>query len=254
MGKLAYLMLLIPFLATSQSTSEQTIFENGMITANPAKIKEFETGMAAHNKKYHAEGVHGARVYWVSNGPNTGKYIWAMGPMPWDALDTRPAAEGHDEDWNTKVLPYVMADGNTTYWKFRPELSNFTKDFTLKNLSVFIVDMKRFKDVEFMDIVSRVSKVYKAKMADQTFGVYFNAMPSSKEGNDFAWVDFFDKASWMGREDKFPQFYEEVHGKDSFAKFLKDVEAATEGEMSELWVYRADLSGLGAQVEAAARQ
>lgn len=247
-------ILMVPLMVLSQSTTEQTVFENSMITVDPAKVAEFEAGMAEHNKKYHAEGVHGARVYWISNGPNTGKYIWAMGPMPWSALDNRPAAGGHDEHWNTKVLPYMMADGNTTYWRFHPELSNFPKDFTLKNLAVFMVDAKRFKDMEFMDIVKKVNKVYKAKMPDQTFGVYFNTMPSTKEGNDFAWVDFFGSMTWMGRDDKFPQYFEEVHGAGSFVKFLADVEATTEGEWSELWVLRPDLSGLPADVKAVTRQ
>ncbi|MGB5269512.1 MAG: hypothetical protein WBN52_03330, partial [Eudoraea sp.] len=88
MRKFLYLMLLFPFLVISQGAQEYMVMENVMLTAIPTKTAEFEAGLAAHNKKYHAEGAHGARVYWISNGKNAGKYIWAMGPLPWSAMDS----------------------------------------------------------------------------------------------------------------------------------------------------------------------
>ncbi len=247
-------LLLVPFALLAQTDPGYMIFENGMITANPAKVTEFETGLAAHNKKYHAEGLHGARVYWISNGPNVGKYMWVMGPLPWSAMDQRPAQEGHDADWNKNVMPYMLADGDQDYWRFHPELSNFPNDFDLKNLLVFIIDVKRFKQMDFMDkVVRKVQKVYMEKMPDQSYGVYTNEMPNAG-GKDFAWVDFFAQSSWMGEEDTFPQQFEEVHGTGSFSQFLKDVEATSDGERQELWIFREDLSGLNGRVAAASRQ
>ncbi|MGB5553033.1 MAG: hypothetical protein WBM83_00140 [Flavobacteriaceae bacterium] len=46
----------------SQNT-EYPVFELGMLTANPAHIKQFEAGMAVHNKKYHSDDVYSARIY-----------------------------------------------------------------------------------------------------------------------------------------------------------------------------------------------
>ena len=247
-------LLLLPFLCVAQNTSEGLVFESVMLTPNPAKVAEFEAGMAAHNKKYHAEGTYGARVYWISSGANSGKYMWNMGPLPWSALDNRPSDGGHDEDWSTNVIPYVMPESNVSYMKFHPQLSNFSKDFTLKNLSVFMIDIKRFKNKDFMDkVISKVQKVYAEKMPDEIYGVYTNEM-NNMEGRDFAWVGFFDSMAWMGKEDKFPQYFEEVHGEGSFKTFLDDVAATTNGDMAELWVHRKDLSGLSAEIVASSRQ
>jgi hypothetical protein len=69
------------------------------------------------------------------------------------------------------------------------------------------------------------------------------------DGQDFVWVDFFDKSAWMGEEDKFMEWFEEVHGAGSFSDFLKDVEAATNGDRGELWIYRGDLSGSSGEVK-----
>lgn len=246
--------MLFPFFLAGQNQDSYAIFENAMITANPAKIKEFETGMAAHNKKFHASETYGARVYWISNGPNIGKYMWVMGPLPWSAMDQRPAAVGHDTDWNSNVLPYVMAEGDQDYWRFRADYSNFPADFDLKNLLVFMVDIKRFEETNFMDkVVKKVQKVYLEQYPDLPYGVYTNEL-ANMYGKDFAWVDFFSESAWMGKGDDFPQKFEAVHGPGSFTSFLNDVEATTLGETEELWNYREDLSGLPARVSAISRQ
>ncbi|TFG71729.1 MAG: hypothetical protein E4H26_12015, partial [Flavobacteriales bacterium] len=145
MKKFLFTLLLTPFLAISQAAAPYSVIENGMITAQPDKISQFEAGMAAHNKKYHTEGAYGARVYGISSGPNVGKYMWVMGPLPWSAFDARPALEGHDEDWTKNVLAYSMAEGDQTYWKFHPTLSNFSNDFELKHLKVTMIDITPFK-------------------------------------------------------------------------------------------------------------
>lgn len=254
MKKLFYLFLLVPVFLFAQEASEGLVIENGMITAHPAKISEFEAGVAAHNKKYHADPTYGARVYTISNGQNVGKYMWVMGPLPWSAFDDRPAAEGHDEDWNANVAPYMLAEGDQTYWKFHPEFSNFPADFDLKYISVFMVDFKRFKFPQMIEILTKVKKVRMEKYADWPYGVYTNEMPDDWDGRDMAFVDFFNTSSWMGREDTFPQDFNAVHGEGSFMEFLKMVEDATNGSRVELWVYREDLSGLGPLVPAAPRQ
>lgn len=253
MKKLLYCLLLIPELLLAQENQGYAVIENVMLTVNPAHIAKFESGMAAHNKKFHADDTYGARVYWISNGVNSGKYMWNMGPIPWAAFDNRPAQDGHDEDWNKNVLPYVEAESEVNYWRFHADRSNFSRDFDLKNLMVYIVDIKRFKNMEFFNAVEKVQKVYAEKRSDDIYGVYTNEM-ANMQGNDFAWVDFFDSSAWMGQTDTFYQEFEAVHGEGSMADFMKAIEGSTAGERHELWVYRADLSGLSSRVEAADRQ
>jgi thiol-disulfide isomerase/thioredoxin len=254
MKKLVYTLLLIPFLMLGQNAQESMVIENVMLTVNPEKVAEFEAGIAAHNKKFHAEGPYGARVYNVLNGKNAGKYMLIMGPLPWSAMDARPSSQEHTDDNNKNVNQYLMPEVEVNYMKMHPELSNFSKDFEINKVSVFMIDVKRFKDMDFMDkVVKKVVKVYKEKMPDQLYGVYTNEM-NNMNGMDFGWVEFFDNSSWMAKEDKFMQYFEEVHGAGSFAAFLADLEATTDGENTEVWALRKDLSGPSAQVIAATRQ
>lgn len=255
MRNLILLVLLVPFLVISQTSDEYMVFENAMITVHPSKVADFEKGVAAHNKQFHSDGTYGARVYWISNGKNVGRYIWAMGPLPWAAMDDRPAQEGHDEDWNTNVLPYLELDSDQTYWRFHPDKSNFPATFALKNLWVRTFDMKRFTSEKSNELLAMIHKTMVEKMPEETFGVYTNEFPSMSDKKDVAFVNFFSNSAWIGEDGKFTEKFEEVHGEGSFKNFLTEWEAITEGTSSnEIWVFREDLSGLGPTVDAAARQ
>ncbi len=253
MKKIFILLLLAPLGLLAQENAGYPVFTNIILTANPAEISEFEAALKEHNARFHAEGEQGARVYWIMNGTNADKYVWTMGPHTWATMDEMELGGDHGAHWTNEVLAHTLGNSTTHVWRFYPEHSNFSKDFDLKYLNVFIVDMARFENERFMSIIERVKKVYQEKMSDIQYGIYFNTMPGN-DGMDFAWVDFFDKMAWLGQDDMFMKNFEEVHGAGSFARFLEDVAVATEGQMTEVWMYREDLSGLGPQVMAVQRQ
>lgn len=256
MKKIIFTLLLLPFLAISQNSTEYGVFETANLTPNPTQITQFEKGLAAHNKKYHGEGPYGVRVYWVSNGPNTGSYHWSMGPFPWSSLDSRPAQkEGHDADWNTNVAQYTTADsGAQSYWRAHTELSRFPKDFTIKNMEVDYWDIKRGKYADAIKLVEKINKVYAEKYPDDIWGIYTNEFSSTKEGRDLAVISFFDRSAWLGEEHGMDKKYNEVYGAGSWEQFLKDWMEVTEGGETELWIFRPDLSGISGNVKAAERK
>ncbi len=253
MKNFLFTLLLIPCLIIAQESQPPApLFMNVMMTPNPEKIAEFEAGVAAHNKKYHSEGPATVNVFWVASGENSGKYVWSMGPTAWEAMDAAGNPDdAHTADWNANVAAHALPEMETTYWKGDPAHSNFSKDFTLKNLSIFMMDIKRFKAMDFVAMIDKVHEVFKAKDPDRIWGSYFNEL-NNDTGQDYVWVDFFDNAAWMGRDNKFPQWYEEVHGEGSFAGFLKEIEAVTNSDRQELWMFRADLSGTDGSVSAVA--
>ena len=253
MKKLFLFLLLAPLGMLAQENAGYPVFTNIILTANPAEISQFESAVKEHNARFHAEGDQGARVYQIMNGTNADKYVWTMGPHTWATIDEMDMGGDHFNHWNNEVLAHTIGNATTHVWRFRPERSNFSKDFDLKYLNVFIVDVARFGGEKFMSVVDRVNKVYAEKWPDYQYGTYYNTMPSN-DGMDFAWVDFFDKMAWLGQDDEFAKNFEEVHGAGSFATFMEDVAASTDGEMTEVWMYREDLSGLGPQVMAVQRQ
>lgn len=249
MRAIFYWLLLIPFLAISQSNGSYTITENGMMTANPKFISEFETGVANHNNKYHTDGQFGSRIYQINNGPDYGKYLWVMGPIPWSTIDDRPQQEGHDEDWNKNIEPYTISDNDQHYWRFYPDLSNFPKDFSINKAKVDIIDVKRFKKNEVLALMNNVKKVMREKYLDDSYGVYYNEFTSEKDGKDLMIVSFYQDSGWLGRSNEFPVKYEEVFGKGTYDKFIKEWESLTHGKQTELWSFREDLSGIDGELK-----
>jgi hypothetical protein len=254
MKNLFFLLLLSPLFAFAQGDTDYLIFEISTIKVNPANIGQVESGMATHNKKYHGSGPNGTRVYQVANGKDGGAYKWVMGPAPWSALDTRPSDEAHDLDWQANVNQYTLADGNTEYIRFDAKLSRFPKDFTVNKLWVQYVDIARGKMDKAKEIIGKIHKVYAEKIQGDTYGIYWNELPSSSSGRDMTIVAFFDKFAWMSADNGFDAKFEEVYGKGSLETMWNEWRDITEGVETEIWEYREDLSGLSGMLKVAERQ
>ncbi len=249
MRAIFYWIMILPFVLLSQSNGTYTVTENGMMTANPKFVIEFERGVANHNNKYHTDGQFGSRIYQINNGPNYGKYLWVMGPIPWSAFDERPQQEGHEEDWNKNIEPYTIPNGDQNYWRYYPDLSNFPKDFVIKKALVDIFDVNRFSKDEALKLVNKIKRVMREKYPDSSYGVYYNEFPNENEGMDLMIVSFYQKSSWLGRTQDFQIKYEEVYGKGTYHKFLKEWELVTKNKRSEMWGFREDLSGIDGEMK-----
>ncbi len=253
MKKLLFLLLFSPLMGISQ-TPDYLIFEIETLRPTPANVVRIEKGLASHNKQYHPSGLHGARVYEVLNGPNSGDYKWVMGPTHWSALDTRPASDMHDSDWRKKVGSLLQPVGNTTYVRADPNLSRFPADFKLNKLLIRYVDVLPGKSKEVEGLLSKIQKVYAEKEPTATYGVYYNELPNSSEANDLTIVDYFDKYKWMSEEYDLGVKFEEIYGAGSWESFWNDWRKATGDQSFEIWEFRGDLSGMSSDVKVAERQ
>lgn len=254
MKQLTLLLLCLPLILAAQDDAPDLVFENVILTPESDNVAEFEAAMAAHNKKFHADATYGCRVYYIGTGPNTGKYVWNMGPVTWGALDNRPSDEGHDSDW-LEVVKHCDEEAYGTYWEFDTDNSNFQADFDLKNLYIMYFDVKRGKGKDAGYLLSNIKEVQAAHFANDPFGVYWNVTPSKgNEVGDLAVIWFFDKWAWMGEDSNFSEKFNEVHGDGAWERWLDDWYEVTSDSGIELWTLREDLSGIGATVPATERQ
>jgi hypothetical protein len=146
-----------------------------------------------------------------------------------------------------------MAEGNTEYSRLDADLSRFPKDFHINNLWVQHVDVSRGKMEKFNELLKKIHTVYSTKLPDETYGIYFNELPSSSSGKDVSIIAFFDKYAWMGEDNGFKEKYEEVHGKGSTDAMWKEWMEITDGVETEIWEFREDLSGVSGEIKAAER-
>jgi len=254
MKKLIYLLLLAPVMAFSQTATDYLIFEIATMSVDNDKVAQVENAMSAHNKKYHASGGAGVRVYSVLTGKGSGDYKWVMGPTTWAALDNRPGDDAHNLDWDANVERNLNEGGNAEYIRFDTDLSRFPKDFNIDKLFVRYVDVVRGKMEEVKEILKKINRVYKEKIPGETYGIYYNEVPSTSSGRDITIVSFFNSWAWMSADDNFNAKYDEIFGKGSAVAMWKTWEMATVGQECEIWEYKEELSGLPAMVKAAERQ
>ena len=252
MKTLLFLFLLIPMAVQAQEPGKELIFEITELRVSPDKVPQFEAGVAAHNKKYHASGPAGVRVYWVASGPHAGEYRWVMGPGPWSALDGRPQDDAHGSDWQFTVGQHTLAGGSNDYIRYDPALSRFPKDFTIGKLWVTYYDVAKGKMDAVKETLKKGHAVYRDKIPGDTYGVYFNEMPGGEY--DFTIVWFFDKYAQIPVDNGFGKMMEEVYGKEAAEQLWKDWDAHVTVTGSEIWEFRPDLSGLDGKVMAAERQ
>lgn len=253
MKNLLYFLLCAPLWAWAQPGTE-LVFEISTMSVSRDNQAQVEHAMGQHNKKYHASGPNGVRVYTVESGPDAGMYKWVMGPGPWSSLDTRPDDDMHNSDWQNNVARYTDERGTVEYISMDRELSRFPKDFNVSKLYVRYVDVVRGKMTEVKDIIKKITRVYTEKIPDETYGIYYNEMPSTSSGRDLTIVSFFDKYAWLGMDDNFNARYDEIFGKGAADAMWKTWQEVTVGQETEIWEYSEELSGLPPLVKAAERK
>lgn len=236
----------------AQEKAPSVVFDQIMITPHPEKVAAFHKAVAEHNKQFHTDAPRQVAVYQIMTGPNTGKYIWNLGPCTWAELDERPMDPSHNDHWANAVAPTLTTESNATFWEFHPEFSSMTSDFKLNMLSITFYDIKRgignFDKIK--PIMERFTKLYRATYPGDMFGTYTNVMGSTAEGRDLAIVGFLNNYSDMAKENPdVAEKYDAMHGKGSYEKDMTVWMEATQGAASEMWVYMPELSTRPAEVQ-----
>ena len=232
----------------SQEDSFTPMWESFYITPDNTKLKVLGEAMAKHNKKYHKEGPHQARVYNVVTGPNMGKMVWQMGPLKFAHLDSRPKAGGHDEDWRDNVMPYVKKLSHGEYWKQDMELSNTGMlDGNVANTPILHI---RFHEVakdhgySVDHLLKQISEAVKAMDGDNPWGVYDNQFRQGyRIGRHLATVGFLKNYAEYDEPGTFKETFIKVHGEDSWQPFIEGMSDAMSNSWDEIWEYNAALSG-----------
>jgi hypothetical protein len=218
------------------------MYETMYIKPKFDKIKEFNAALAAHNKKFHAEGPHAAAIQRVANGSRAGQLVWVMGPLTFTDLDDRPSDQAHQDDWST-VMPYIDEVTEVEYWRMDPDLSytpegwNFTPKIHVRSW-----ELKHGRSEEFLSIMKKIVEVFRAKKYDNSWHVYWNYFQNGN-GRDIAGVFGFNNWSFYDEDPVFIKDFEEIHGEGSWAQTYEIMTQVTAEMTEELRELVPELSG-----------
>ncbi|MCT4622007.1 MAG: hypothetical protein N4A46_00190, partial [Schleiferiaceae bacterium] len=182
----AILIALVPFLSKAQEEEKPIVVETIQITVKPGANAAFEKAVKAHNEKYHPENTpHYSWLEAIVTGPNTGVYVWLMGPGSYADLDTRPAGE-HDDEWNKNVMKHVESVSMIEYWSYMKKMSYRPENYESGKLdNIWFVDVKRGEFYRFKGVMEKVRAVQ--EKLNQPMGVWGNTF-NAGDGRDVAIV------------------------------------------------------------------
>jgi len=239
------LFFLIAFLLAGVITFGQDsyiMYETMYIKPKSSKIMEFNEALAAHNKKFHAEGPNEVAIQRVANGARAGQLVWVMGPLNFTDLDNRPSDVAHEEDWNS-VMSYIDEVTEVEYWRMDPDLSytpegwNFTPKIHIRSW-----ELKHGKSEEFLGVMKKIVEVFRTKEYDNSWHVYWNYFQTGN-GRDISGVFGFGKWAFYDEDPVFITDFEEIHGEGSWTETYETLTLVTVGMTEELRELIPELGG-----------
>jgi hypothetical protein len=197
------------------------------------KIRECHEALAAHNKKFHAEGPDAVAIQRVMNGSRAGQLAWVMGPLTFADLDNRPSDQAHTDDWN-EVMTCIDELTEVEYWRMDPDLSYTPEGWTYDSkLHVRYWELKHGRSDELIDILKKIVEVFRTMQYDHAWHVYWNYFQTGN-GRDIAGVFGFDNWAYYDEDPVFFRDYEEIHGEGSWKEAYEALTRATAGMTEEL--------------------
>ena len=202
------------------------------------KVDLFRKALAAHNKKYHATGANKVGVSSIITGPNSGEYVWVMGPTTWTKLDGAPGEGEHTIDLEKNINPNCESIGETMYWRGVKEVSYESpgsaafKKSRMRASYIYPGQMERF-----IGLMKQVVEVCKVKKYPGSFAMAAReGLAAAPRPNAVTFTSFDKWAFWDS--DTFAKDFEEVNGSGSWHRFLEEIglcmdRTLTYDEMSE---------------------
>lgn len=201
--------------AQTNEKTEKTVVESVYILPKKGMADEFEKAIKAHNEKFHPTGDYVAGLRKVEYGDKAGWYVWIMGPTTYTALDSRPTKEnGHEDDWNKTVEPFVEKYGPVNLWNYNEKLS-FGKDILMKakHYEAWAIDLKRGQYYRFKEIAKKLMKT--SEKMGVAFLIFNNPLHTSHSADVGMVWDFKSYADWS-TDNGFKKEFEKLYGEGSW--------------------------------------
>ena len=226
--------LLSSAIVFSQENAKNVMVETIYIMPVKGKEKDFEKAVKLHNDTFHNTAPHQAGMNLILTGPETGWYVWYMGPTTFTDLDSRPAG-AHDGDWTAKIDPLIKKYGKTEYWKYEAK-SSLVPDGVVdsKYSTMWVIDVENDSMDKMKGLLDKVNAV-NAKKAGETMRVYSSRF-NAGDGRDLVLIFDFNKWAELDEDNDFIKRFDAMNGADSFAAFLKEWRSVVQGNKEAVWL------------------
>ena len=231
----------LAFAVLSFAQESYTMYKVAYLKPDYSKLEELGKAVTDHNKEFHNEAPNAGHIWIVQTGPNTGKWLYVVGPTTFSDMDNVELGEDHRDHWIGEVLPNVKEISDGSYWRMSDKLTyEGTTGFTGKEVLTFF-KIKNFEEYRFKAMVEKVKEVYVAKEYPNFFQVYYSEF-SRICGYDAMIAGGFENWAFFDNKPNFKADYEEVHGEGSFQMLMEEYRDIVENEYDEIIMYVPELS------------
>jgi hypothetical protein len=212
----------------------------------PGGAKTWEDARKKHNEFHKTEkDKTGIAVWEITTGPAEGSYLSASCGLAWKDLD-REEFDKRDAADRAKTLTPFVGETHLSYYVLRQDLSTGTEAATpTKMMTVIHYFVKPSGLAQFNDAVKRINAaIAQTKYPSKPSRWY--ALANGGEGPHFVLVtDRNSFADMQGPEQSMVEMLKQAYGAED--KTLQSLREAVDHTVSELLVYRADLSYIPAK-------
>lgn len=237
MKKLFLLLLLIPLTGVCQT---KNVVNMTRLQPKPEKTLELEKALAAHAQKFHT-GDWKWRIFEIITGPEVGGYHIVEGFNNWTTLDGRGnLGPDHTADLQKNIAPLTLGRGTSDFFLFREDLSSVQPTDYSDKVSVIYLYPKPGFGPKIEEEIKRDKKVWEA--TGESVAVYQSHF-SGETRYGFA---YRHKQGWKEKEKDFRKPFKEryiaMFGENGYNDRLKLIQETADRTVSEMLVFRADLS------------
>lgn len=196
--------------------------------------KAFEKAVKDHNNMYHKEGPYKSSLDNILTGPETGWYVWIMGPNMFSELDGSPGDGAHADHWTKTVAPTIQKYGRSEFWKYNEKLSYNNLKTSAKYENIWFLDLKKGDYYRFKAFMLKIKEAHEKKAEDSIliYDTEFNAA----DGRDVAIVWPFNSWAELDVDNGgIKKVYEEINGEGSWDNAMDEWEEFTETINSQVW-------------------
>ena len=209
-------------------------------------MDELLAGMKEHNKRHHSKGIMKVRTYSVVSGEKSGWLVRTYGPMTWadvDKFSKDANSDGHRADGSKRIMPYVDKRIGPTYWSPQEDLSynRNTSNKSSKMLKVTYSHINNGTGGDFRELQRQFKEVHEETNSDASYTM--GRLVHGGELNTFATFRGMD--SWSEMASTGPSWssrYNEIHGNDSWGRWLKRIQKVNKKRHDEMRIYLEDQS------------
>jgi hypothetical protein len=236
-------ILLLLGCAGIAQTGPDRVCEVNVTTPKPGGGKQLEEARKKHNEFHKAEKDKTPIFMWtLLTGPRTGDYLTVSCGMLWKDMDGHDDFDRRDREDIAKVMMPAVASNEASYFIYRPDLSLTPESGAppTKQMTVIHYFVKPSGINTFTESVKRINTAIKQNNYPSKPSRWYQLV-NGGEGPHYVLVS--DRNSWsdmQGPDQTLADMLKKAYGDDD--KSLQNLRDAVDHTVSELAVYRPDLS------------